>query len=304
MTADKPRFVKRGGGFANGAVMATSALRRRLTLAVADTRAILGRGRLWATCVLLIALFTLLGPFDTMQRLSPGERAAYWGVVMTGGWLAAAAHVSLAIRLLPNALPETLRATLGGAATAPCMAQGVGWWNEVVFGSAFLSLTDTPMRLALFAAVAAAVTLLSRLVDPAKADPPRLETETAGASPERSRETPAKAARATDAPPEAAILRRLPAAKRGGLLRLSMQDHYVEIVTETGSDLALLRLSDAMDEAAPTRGLQVHRSHWVAEGAVAEARREGGRVRLTLLDGSSVPVSRGRMAALREAGWI
>lgn len=285
----------------NGAVPPPPGLRGRLTLALADMRAILGRGRLWATCLLLIALLTLLGPFETLERLAPGERAAYWGVVMTGGWLAAAAHVSLAIRLLPGALPETLRAALGGAATAPCMTHAVGWWNEVVFGVAFVSLADAPMRLALFAGVAAAVTLLGRLVEPAKAAVPRAEAETSEASPERA---PATGSGAADGPPGAAILRRLPPAKRGELLRLSMQDHYVEIVTEAGSDLALLRLTDAMAEAAPTPGLQVHRSHWVAEGAVAGARREGGRLRLTLVDGSSVPVSRGRTAALREAGWI
>ncbi|MFO7856013.1 MAG: LytTR family DNA-binding domain-containing protein [Paracoccaceae bacterium] len=288
----------------NGAVTPPSGLRRRLTLALADMRAVLGRGRLWATCLLLIALLTLLGPFGTLERLSPGERAGYWGVVMTSGWLAAAAHVSLAIRLLPGALPETLRATLGGAATAPCMAHGVGWWNEVVFGAAFVSLTDTPMRLGLFAGVAAAVTLLGRLVDPATTELPRPETDTAATDPERSPATPETGAGAGDDTPAPAILRRLAPAKRGGLLRLSMQDHYVEIVTEAGSDLALLRLSDAMAEAAPTPGLQVHRSHWVAEKAVAGVRRDGGRMRLTLVDGSSVPVSRGRMAALREAGWI
>jgi DNA-binding LytR/AlgR family response regulator len=82
-----------------------------------------------------------------------------------------------------------------------------------------------------------------------------------------------------------------------------MQDHYVEIVTEAGAHLVLLRLSDAMAEAAPTPGLQVHRSHWVAERAVAGAKREDGRLRLVLVDGTEIPVSRGRARAVREAGW-
>jgi DNA-binding LytR/AlgR family response regulator len=105
-------------------------------------------------------------------------------------------------------------------------------------------------------------------------------------------------------PPEPPILRRLPPARRGALLRLSMQDHYVEIVTDRGAGLALMRLSDAIAETAPEPGRQVHRSHWVAARAVAGARREGGRPLLRLRDGAEIPVSRSRAPALREAGWL
>jgi DNA-binding LytR/AlgR family response regulator len=81
-----------------------------------------------------------------------------------------------------------------------------------------------------------------------------------------------------------------------------VQDHYVEVHTERGMHLVLMRLSDAIDEAEGIPGLKVHRSHWVALEAVAEARREGGRVVLRLRDGASVPVSRAHVQALREAG--
>ena len=50
--------------------------------------------------------------------------------------------------------------------------------------------------------------------------------------------------------------------------------------------------------------MQVHRSWWVARGAIEDARRGDGRATLTLKDGSEVPVSRTYAKALREKGWI
>jgi DNA-binding LytR/AlgR family response regulator len=314
MSGGNASFVKRSAGFANGA--RRGGVGGRLRLAFADMVAILGRRRLWATCVVLIGLFTMIGPFGTLERLGVPERLGYWSAVMLVGWSVAAAHVALALRFLPALLPETLRAAIGGAATAPCMMHAVAELNEAVFDAPFAWLTDSPLRMALFAGLAAALTLLSRLVDPVSAD--LLEAEAAAARrsaedrdalttapepvspPRKEPADPAAPSRAASPP----ILRRMPPAKRGALLRLSMQDHYVEIVTASGSALALLRLSDAMAEAEGVPGLQVHRSHWVAEGAVADTRRENGRLRLTLIDGSEVPVSRARVAAVREAGWI
>lgn len=65
-----------------------------------------------------------------------------------------------------------------------------------------------------------------------------------------------------------------------------------------------MRLSDAVAELEGIEGAQVHRSWWVARGAIAEARRGDGRATLTLKDGSEVPVSRTYARRLREHGWI
>ena len=64
----------------------------------------------------------------------------------------------------------------------------------------------------------------------------------------------------------------------------------------------LLRLADAIREAAPTDGLQVHRSHWVARGHIAALRREKGRIILTLSNGRDIPVSRTYEQAVAQAG--
>ena len=78
----------------------------------------------------------------------------------------------------------------------------------------------------------------------------------------------------------------------------------MEIHTDGGSDLLLLRFRDALREVAEIDGAQVHRSHWVARSAVAGVVRHRGRVVLRLVNGAEVPVSRSFVPGLRERGWI
>ncbi|MEM9473461.1 MAG: LytTR family DNA-binding domain-containing protein, partial [Pseudomonadota bacterium] len=98
------------------------------------------------------------------------------------------------------------------------------------------------------------------------------------------------------------LMLRLPPEKRGELLYMSMQDHYVEIVTSKGRQLVLLRLADAINEAGSATGVQVHRSHWAAFSAIKTTRRNGGRTSVVMSDGTELPVSRTYVKALREAG--
>lgn len=97
---------------------------------------------------------------------------------------------------------------------------------------------------------------------------------------------------------------RLPMKLRGATIRaVQAEDHYLRIHTDRGSDLILMRLSDALDELEGLEGSQTHRSWWVARDAVRDVSRGDGRATLTLDDGLSVPVSRKYAKALRDAGW-
>jgi DNA-binding LytR/AlgR family response regulator len=100
------------------------------------------------------------------------------------------------------------------------------------------------------------------------------------------------------------LLNRLPGGKRGRLIRLRAQDHYVEVVTENGSTLLAMRFCDAVAEAAPEPGAQIHRSHWVAEHAIMGQARRGQDGGFQLKDGSSVPIGRSFRPALREKGLL
>ena len=97
---------------------------------------------------------------------------------------------------------------------------------------------------------------------------------------------------------------RLPMKLRGAAIRaVQAEDHYLRIHTDRGSDLILMRLSDALDELEGLEGAQTHRSWWVARDAVRDVARGDGRATLTLEGGIAAPVSRRYARALRDAGW-
>nr|WP_246438598.1 LytTR family DNA-binding domain-containing protein [Novosphingobium piscinae] len=100
------------------------------------------------------------------------------------------------------------------------------------------------------------------------------------------------------------------AAKAGlpdlrGLLAVTAEDHYLRLHLADGSrPLVLFRFGDALAELAALDGCQVHRGAWIADGAVAEARRQGRRWMLCLADGTTLPVSESHLAAVRVRGWL
>ena len=104
--------------------------------------------------------------------------------------------------------------------------------------------------------------------------------------------------------PQARLLARLALEKRGAVISLSVEDHYVNVATSNGHSLLLMRLSDAISEVDGTPGLQVHRSHWVALDQVATAKRTGDKAVLTMCDGRDIPVSRTHLKAVRDAGLL
>jgi DNA-binding LytR/AlgR family response regulator len=104
------------------------------------------------------------------------------------------------------------------------------------------------------------------------------------------------------APPK--FLDRLPLKLRGAeIWAVEAEDHYLRIHTDRGSDLILMRLSDAVGELEGLEGAQTHRSWWVAKSAVIGAKRNDGRAVFTLKNGVEVPVSRTWAKVLRARGW-
>jgi hypothetical protein len=118
------------------------------------------------------------------------------------------------------------------------------------------------------------------------------------------RATPIRTRASADAARPARFIERLPLRLRGArLIAVQAEDHYLRVHTEQGSDLILMRLSDALGELEGLEGAQTHRSWWVARDAVSGASRGDGRATLTLHGGLTAPVSRRYARALREAGW-
>ena len=65
------------------------------------------------------------------------------------------------------------------------------------------------------------------------------------------------------------ILRKLGPDAGQKLVRMQSADHYVEVHTERGAKLLLMRLSDATQILETFDGAQVHRSHWVNYAEIA-----------------------------------
>jgi hypothetical protein len=87
-------------------------------------------------------------------------------------------------------------------------------------------------------------------------------------------------------------------------LCLQMEDHHVRVHTVGRSYLHLTPLRQVAEELGSERGLQVHRSWWVARVAVRDWEEDGRSLVLILTNGLRVPVARNRIAVLREAGWL
>lgn len=97
---------------------------------------------------------------------------------------------------------------------------------------------------------------------------------------------------------------RLPPSLGREVLCLQMEDHYVRVHTPRGSTLVLMSLGQAIAGLEDVEGLQTHRSWWVARAAVEGVVEDGRNLRLKLKGGLTAPVSRARVGALRQAGWL
>lgn len=79
------------------------------------------------------------------------------------------------------------------------------------------------------------------------------------------------------------------------LWAISAQDHYLNVQTDEGAELILMRLGDAVLELADRDGIQTHRSHWVSRNGVAKHTTKS----ITLHSGETIPISRANAAAVK-----
>lgn len=80
------------------------------------------------------------------------------------------------------------------------------------------------------------------------------------------------------------------------LYAISAQDHYLNVQTDEGSELILMRLSDALAELTHRDGVQIHRSHWVARAGIAKHTTTS----VTLHNNETLPISRSNAASVKS----
>ena len=101
------------------------------------------------------------------------------------------------------------------------------------------------------------------------------------------------------------FMERLPIKYRDAkLYAVSSEDHYVQVHTDRGTELILMRLSDALKELSDADGQQTHRSWWVAREGIIESVRKNGKYSLVLKSGVTAPISRSFSKILRNTKFI
>jgi len=235
---------------------------------------------MWTGLLAAGVILGLAGPFGTEDVLTLLPRLAYWLVVSAIGFLLGSSVATFTgDQVEARGLGRWPSAIVAGLVAGCANLLALVLVNWLVFRLSW----DTPGYLSVLGPNVVAISLVITLAAVA-----------IGAQTQK----PA----ATTQPPR--ILDRLPLDKRGPLIAMSVQDHYVQVATTKGTELILIRLTDAMAEVGDTPGLQVHRSHWVATKAVKSARRDGARAILTMANGMDIPVSRTYLPAIKEAGLL
>ncbi len=223
----------------------------------------------------VVIMLTIMLPFGVDRQLGVFGRLAYWaGVVFTTYSMGAIINSYLRIRYR-HQISRFVLCVLVSIATGIVVTITVVTINIIALD--YLPRgTEAVMYVASIGAIAIIVAVLFFLLTQATVDQ-------------------------SDQPPR--ILDRLPFEKRGALLSLTVEDHYVRVTTTKGTEVILMRLRDAILETAPTDGFQVHRSHWVANDAIAALQRDGDRTVLKLRNDDLVPVSRRYLSTLKDAGF-
>jgi DNA-binding LytR/AlgR family response regulator len=232
-----------------------------------------------AAAGVVLALTSAFGMSNTTVWL----RLAYWVPVM----LAGAVWGEVCSRLIDRWIDMDERPWLAVAALTASITGPVAilvWFvTGLVFEGQVYPLSTLPLMVGPVLIVTASVSAINVFLG--KAQPVQTHAAPAGS-------------------PAARFPDRLPPRLRGATIRaVQAEDHYLRIHTDRGSDLILMRLSDALDELEGLEGSQTHRSWWVARDSVRDVARGDGRATLTLEGGVVAPVSRRYAKALRDAGW-
>ena len=225
-------------------------------------------------------LLGFAGPFGSYPPLSAPVRYAFWIGMVSAGYAAALA----AEKLVPekSILRPELRLGAVAIASALPLTFVAAWAVPFVRPGHVYQPLQLPALFGAVAAVQLAIvfTLLRKSNVPPQPSPTQNRV-TSGSFPR-------------------VLLSRLPNRLGEEIVALEAEDHYLRVHTTLGSDLVLMRLSDAVAAIEPDFGLQVHRSWWVAHDAICEIIKSKQRSHLKLRSGLVVPVGRTYSAAVRS----
>lgn len=243
-------------------------------------------------------LLSHLAPFATGNFAGP-VRYGFWVGLVVLNWLMVGTILAALAQWRPG-LPPLLAGLAAALLAAVPLTFAVSWLLTYLNGLA----APSPLRVALLyrdvALLAVIIVVPMHLLGAFVLTRPQPATDGQVPAPPPSPAPPAQAPVA-DGPAGGVAALPVPPGQR--LLALSSEDHYLRVYTDQGDTLILRRLADAVAALPPDSGLQVHRSHWVAQTAVQRVERDGPRLVVVLTNGLQIPVSRTYRLAVQESGW-
>ena len=250
-----------------------------LQLTMRELRILVISKQFWVGFLAVIFVLSISGPFGTLAQLGFLDRLFYWtvtGFVTFFLGITTSFLVGLSLNML--GAHEFVARAIGALIAGLPVAAFVWYFNSWIFSS---QMTGFWMLALYCCGISIAVTLLFYLIEPK--DPIQPD----GSTPPKQTSLP--------------FFDRLDAKIGRDLISLQSQDHYTQITTTAGSQLLLLRLTDACSELAPYSGLRVHRSWWVARDHIIEMIRKNSRYLLKLSNGEEIPVGRTFINEVRAA---
>lgn len=228
--------------------------------------------------VLIFALTVVLsatGACDT-DNLNVIHRTSLWFVICV---LVVTQAVVIHRRLASSIENERLRGMLAVMATVLLTTIEVHFLKYTPF---LPKEPDPPLAFLIFIfPLAGPVALLALVLTPGKSTVAR----------------PSSTSTDSLAPPASVAPDGWPSAR---ILRVSAQDHYLSVYTEQGEFFIRGRMKDALAILAAEAGLQIHRSHWIADTEIVQSLRVGRDYRVQLIDGAILPVSRARIGLVKR----
>lgn len=252
---------------------------------------------------LVVAIFvmflTFLRPFG-MHQIDMVYAGWFWTVICFTGYAIYSPTIHFLSKWLLQILPDTLNNSPFRLVISTLVASGImGFLAPIIINSFFDTFDDywqsLPMSFiasvfigGIIAAVSSIKSVLMQQHQQLKesAEELVLESEKVDIIQNQSIES---------------LINELPIAKRGKLICLQMDDHYLNVKTDKGEHLLLMRFKDALSKLEHYDGFQTHRSWWVAKEAVSDTKKDGRKLILVLQNGTEVPVSQTYLANVKAA---
>lgn len=225
---------------------------------------------IWMAAAVMV--LTIAGPFGTLRTFNTLERFAYWLILAPTTFLLASIFSTFTVIYLSKfGITKWVRYGIAGIFAG--IPVGISIWIFEFFLNNLIApdLEFLASMILKTIPITFAITMIYASLSKNDVSPI----------------TAIKSAPSTDQ-----FFNRLPKKLGRDIISLNAQDHYVEVKTTLGSELILMRMSDAISELTNLEGFQTHRSWWVASKHILDTQLNGGKKHLTLSNETIVPVSR------------